>query len=51
MNNGTSGNYSVTVSHEQADCLVCGSTTTSISVKSDTTIENFIELLGDNERL
>lgn len=50
MNNGTIGNYSLTVSHEQAECLVCGSHEDKLSLKSDITVADFVELLKENEK-
>jgi len=50
MNNGTVGNYALTVSHEREECLVCGSTVATLDVSSDITVNGFVELLKESER-
>merc|ERR1711964_162997 len=50
MNNGTIGNYALTVSHEQSECVVCGATMSNETVKADATIEDFVEYLKESEK-
>ena len=51
MNNGTTGNYSLTVSHEREECIVCSATSTELKVNASITVCEFVELLKENERL
>ena len=52
MNNGTVGNYSLTVSHERNDdCIVCHTTTFRVPLPLSTTVGDFVEHLKDNEKL
>jgi len=50
MNNGTIGNYALTVSHEQAECLVCGVAIVTANISAEMTLGDFVQYLKDNER-
>ena len=51
MNNGTVGNYSLTVSHERSDdCIVCNTKTFEVAVAATFTVEDFIEFLKEDAR-
>lgn len=50
MNNGTIGNYSLTVCHEKGDCLVCGSQEDNISLPQDATVGHLLETLKENAK-
>ena len=51
MNNGTVGNYSLTVGHEQLDdCVVCSTTTSQFRVNKEISVQDFVQALIDSEK-